>query len=398
MNRKPFAYYMILTSTLFLSAIGLIMVLSASSVHAYAIHGDSYYFFKRQLLWVALGLTIMFILARVNFQKLQRMAPCIAVLTLFLLLIVLIPGIGRKAGGANRWISLGLLSFQPSEIAKFAIILFAADLIARRKKYIDNLKAFLPLGLFTLVAAALILAQPDLGTAITICLAALIVLFLGGVRLRYILGLFSALVGAAAAFIFVEPYRYQRLLAFLNPWADVRGKGYQIIQSLLAFGSGGILGVGLGMSRQKFFYLPAAYTDFIYAIIGEETGIIGTLLIVFLYGVFAFYGLQIAYRCRSFFGRLLGSAIVILICLQALINMAAVTGLMPVTGIPLPLISFGGSSVVLTFLEIGILLNISLHYQTGAREGVYESSNSWWGDSRTHLSRSGTRRGSYRKR
>jgi cell division protein FtsW len=366
------------------------MILSASSVMAYAKEGDSYYYLKRQFLWALVGLAAMGIFSRFNYRNFRKLSVAGIILALFCLVLVLIPNIGRAAGGASRWLPLGPFSFQPSEFAKLAIILYVADVLTQRRREIHDLTQLLiPVVPVVGFASALVILQPDMGTAVAICFVSYVLVFLAGARLRHVFGLGVGGSLAALFFIFSEEYRRQRFIAFLNPWADPRKSGFQIIQSLLAFGSGGIRGLGFGMSRQKFFYLPAAHTDFIFAIIGEELGLIGTLFVVLMFAVLAITGMRIAFRSRDVFGRLLGSGITCMILSQALINMGAVTGILPVTGIPLPLLSFGGSSLVFTLCGIGILLNIA----TQEKGASYAGSDMRRGNRRTHLPWSSSGRG-----
>lgn len=354
----PSHYYILLGATIFLLLLGVIVVFSASSVMAYARFKDSYYFIKRQALWSLVGILGMYIFANLDYRRLKKLAVPGVICAVVLLGLVL--AVGKVAGGASRWLILGPLSVQPSELAKLAVILFAAQVYARKRNELGDLgDLIVPVGLVAGLIFGLVLLQPDLGTAFTIVLSVYILMFAGGAKLRHLLGMGSCGAIAIAIFIFSEDYRRQRFLAFLNPWADPRRSGYHIIQSLLALGTGGVKGVGLGMSRQKFGFLPAAHTDFVFPIIGEELGLAGTLLVVVLFGVLAYAGMRTAMKAPDKFGSLLATGITCLVLSQAIINMGAVTGILPITGIPLPLISFGGSSIVLTLSAIGIMLNIA---------------------------------------
>lgn len=353
-------YYWLLGATIVLLLFGLIMVFSASSVMAYATKGDSYYFVKRQILGVLVGLLVMGLVTNYDYRRLRRWSLPAVVLAACLLGIVLVPSIGREAGGASRWLMFGPFSFQPSELAKLALIVYAADVLtAKRNKLRELGELLVPVGPVVVLVFFLVLFQPDLGTAFVICFSVYVLMFVSGARWRHLIGLGTAGASAVFLFIFMEGYRLRRLTAFLNPWAEPRGSGFHIIQSLLALGSGGLRGVGLGMSRQKFFYLPAAHTDFVFPIIGEELGLLGTLFVVGLFFILACVGMRIALRNRDFFGKVLGAGITALIVGQAMINMGAVTGLLPITGIPLPLVSFGGSSIIFNLVGIGVLLNMS---------------------------------------
>ncbi|MCK4777805.1 MAG: putative lipid II flippase FtsW [Actinomycetia bacterium] len=374
----------ILIVSIILLLFGLIMVLSASSVVAYSWEKDSFYFLKRQIIWVIVGLGMMGFFANMDYRILRKFSLTSILLCNAFLVGVFIPGIGKSAGGAERWFSVGPVSFQPSEFAKIAIILFAADYLVKNREKLGDISTLYPLLLVSASTIGLILIQPDMGTAICICLVLLTMLFLSGLPFFYLfilgtLGSFLAFIAAIS-----ENYRKERLLAFLNPWDDPQGIGFQIIQSLLAFGSGGIFGLGIGASRQKFFYLPAAYTDFIFAIIGEELGLIGTGTVVILFFLFAYFGLRIAFQTKNDFARLVAAGITTLIVGQAVINMGAVTSALPVTGIPLPLISFGGSSLIFSMIAIGIILNIAMNRDKGKEQS--ESSSNRRRNSGTRLS------------
>lgn len=379
-------YYLLLGVVVLLLLFGTVMILSASSIIAYNRTGDSFYYLKRHLVAVLIGLSVMIVFSRLDYRKLRKFSLLPLVVALLLLLMVLVPGVGKVAGGSSRWLPFGFLNLQPSELAKLAIVFWAADILARKRKEIFDLKELLvPLAPVVAAFCLLVIAQPDLGTAIVICVTVFAMMFLAGARTRHIVGIGAVGLASAVFFVFSEEYRRQRLLAFLDPTADPQGKGFHIIQSLLAFGSGGLRGVGLGLSRQKFFYLPAAHTDFILAIIGEELGLVGTLGLVLLFTCLVYLGIRISLKSHDQFGRMLGAGITCMILTQALINMAAVTGLIPITGIPLPLISYGSSSLVFTLSGVGILLNISA--QTRRLTGVRgESSSLRRGNSRSHLS------------
>jgi cell division protein FtsW len=297
--------------------------------------------------------------SRLGYQRLRKYAWAVLLLSIGLLVLVLFPGIGRTAGGARRWIEVWGFTFQPSEFAKLAVVLFVADLLVRRKNDLKDLtQLIIPLSPLVIVVG-LIFCQPHLGNSFLICLTVLTMVYLAGANLGHMLGLgFSGAIITLLA-VLVSPYRRQRFFAFINPWDDSRNTGFHIIQSLLAFGSGGLTGLGLGMSHQKFFYLPAAHTDFIFAIIGEELGLIGTLCTVAAFAFLAYLGIKISLRCRDPFGRLLGSGIIFMIISQTVINMGAVTGVLPITGVPMPLVSYGGSALIFTLAGIGILLNIA---------------------------------------
>lgn len=375
-----------------LLAFGIVMIPSASSVVAYLGHNDSFFFLWRQLVYLILGVSLLFLFSKIDYRWLRKIAPLAMVGTLIALAMVLAPGFGREAGGASRWIELAGFKFQPSELAKLTFILYTADLLVRMGKKPIRLKALLKsLGIPFALVGGLIMAQPDLGTFLVIAVSVFSMLFLSGIRLRELAALAAAGVGGTLILIVVEPYRFARLTAFLDPWADPKKKGFQIIQSLLAFGSGGLHGVGLGLSRQKFGYLPAPYTDFIFAVIGEELGLPGTLAVVLIFLALALVIMAAVRRCRDPFARLLGGGIGAMIISQAVINMGAVTGMLPITGIPLPLISFGGTSLVLTLASIGILLNLTIQANNKKRGVKREDNDMRRRHGGPRLSRTGSR-------
>jgi cell division protein FtsW len=359
-----FEYTFLATVTLVLMAIGVVMVFSASSSTAVSADGqssgDAFFYLKRELVYAALGLVLMFGLARYDFTRLRKVAMTLMAIAIGLLVLVLIAGTSAK--GATRWLGVGSLTFQPSELAKIAIVIYTASVLYARPRLLRDLKTlFLPILGFPLVASLLILAQPDLGTAITIVLTLAGMLLIGGARLRHI-----AILGGSAgvlgfAFVAMAPYRMARMTAFLNPYADPQESGFQIIQSLVALGSGGLFGVGVGQSVQKFNYLPEAHTDMILSIVGEETGLMGVILVVSLYAAIAYIGFRIALKCDNLLGKYLAAGITSLLVSQAAVNLCAVTGLLPLTGIPLPIISYGGTSLVIILASIGILLNIAVN-------------------------------------
>jgi cell division protein FtsW len=343
------------------------MVYSASTASDLVNFSDSSHHLKRQLMWVGAGMAALLFARLVDYRKLTDLSWPLYFASVAALVLVLTP-LGVAKWGAQRWIDLGFTTIQPSEYAKLACVILTAYLLTRHhERKIDDREFWGRLFVSFAAVVGLVMLQPDMGTTISIAVAVFAVLFLGGIPWSLIGGMLVAagLVGGLA--IAVAPYRIARFTAFLDPWADPEGGGFQTIQAFLAFGSGGLDGVGLGMSRQKFFYLPAAHTDFIFAIIGEELGLIGTLAIVAAFGVFAYAGIRIALGARDEFGRLLAGGLTAMIITQAMMNMAAVTGLMPVTGIPLPLVSFGGSSMTFTMACIGLILSVSSNGSRGVR-------------------------------
>ncbi|HEV3472110.1 MAG TPA: putative lipid II flippase FtsW [Actinomycetota bacterium] len=352
-----------------LVVLGLIMILSASSVTSFATYGSSFLFFRKQLLWAVIGLVGFVFFARFDYRRLKGFGYLTYVGVVLLLLAVLIPGVGRVAGGSARWIGVGSFAIQPSEFAKLALVLFAADVFSRKDE--RTLKEFshtaLPMLPALAVLTVLVIAQPDLGTTVLLGLIGVGMLFVAGAPLRYIfpVGIAGAALAAVAAV--VEPYRRARLLAFLDPWKDPLETGYHTIQSLIALGSGGLFGVGLGASRQKWLYVPNAHTDFIYAILGEEMGLLGTVTVLGMFAFLIYLGIRVARTAPDRFGMLIAAGITIWIGSQALINMGAVTATLPVTGVPLPLVSFGGSSLVVSLVAMGIMTNIARAGKARAR-------------------------------
>ncbi len=341
--------------------LGLIMILSASSVSSFATYGSSFLFFNKQLLWAGIGLAGFVFFSRFDYRRLKGWGYLLLPAVGVLLVAVLIPGVGIVAGGSARWIGAGPLAFQPSELAKIALVLFLADVFSRKqepslRQLSHTLLPFVPVvgGL-----VLLIMMQPDMGTTMLLGAIGLGMLFVAGAPPAYLVPMTMVGAGAAAAAALSAEYRRERVLAFMDPWADPLNTGYHTIQSLIALGSGGWLGVGLGASRQKWSYIPNAHTDFIFAILGEETGLLGTVTVLGLFAFIMYLGVRVARHARDRFGMLVASGITIWIGVQALVNIGAVTATMPVTGVPLPLVSFGGSSLVVSLIAMGILTNIA---------------------------------------
>jgi cell division protein FtsW len=340
------------------------MILSASSVSSYTRYGSSFLFFERQLVWAALGVTGMFVASRIDYRRWRSGGWILMVLTLGGLVLVLHPSFGTRVGGSSRWLGFGSIRVQPSELAKLALLLVAADVCVRKQGKMTTLReVVLPLGVIAALVTGLIMLQPDLGTMLIIAMIVFVVIFVGGVPLP-LLGTIGLMGGVGAiGLALTEGYRRARLFNFLNPFADPLKAGYQSVQSLIALGSGGISGVGLGASRQKWLYVPNAHTDFIFSILGEELGLIGTLAVIALFVGLAYAGVRVARRAPDPFGRLVAIGITVWIVGQGIVNMGAVTGLLPITGVPLPLVSFGGSALVISLTAIGILANIARQEQ-----------------------------------
>lgn len=361
-ERKRGPDFFLFMAVLFLLTLGIVMVFSSSYVYAQTVFGDGAHFLRNQLLWTLLGIAGMVTVMKIDYQVFKRWAPQLMGLAVLLLILVIIPGIGISIKGSRRWLGFGPLTFQPSEIAKLAVVVFLARTLSAQPQRIKQFfKGFLPPLLAVGIVCGLILAQPDLGTAVTIAACAYLMLLAAGAKESHLVVL--ALLGIALVVLaaIVEPYRMERLTAFLNPWADPLDTGFQTIQSLYAVGSGGLLGVGLGEGRQKFLYLPEQHTDFIFAVLCEELGFIGASFVLLLFFVFMWRGLKIALKAPDNFGALLAVGITGMVIIQAIINIGVVTGCLPVTGITLPFISYGGSSLTLNLLGIGILLNVSTH-------------------------------------
>jgi len=343
-----------------LDVIGLVMVLSASSVTALRAYGSAWIFFERQLLWVGVGALLLAATMRVDYRVWRRLVVPLLSVTVVLLVLVLVPGLGISVGGSARWLGVGIVRIQPSELAKLAVVVFAADVLTRRADQMDSTRlTVVPVLLVFSVIALLVLVQPDLGTTLVLACIVMAVLFVAGVPLRVMVAV-TLLAGAATSLAgMAKSYRRGRLLCFLHPASDPGNACYQLQQSLVGLGSGHVTGVGLGASRAKWGFLPNAHTDFIFAIIGEEVGLIGSLLVVALFVAFAVLGVRAASRAPDRFGALLAAGITAWVVGQAFINIGAAIGTLPVTGVPLPFVSFGGSSLVIAMAATGILVNVA---------------------------------------
>jgi cell division protein FtsW len=352
--------YILLGAVLILLTLGGVMVLSASASEALAQHQSPYYFFERQMLWSVLGLVALAVASRFNYWNWARLSLWLYGLSVVLLLAVLVPHVGLDINGARRWIKVGPLVVQPSELAKLAMVVLFSWLLSRNQDRLgDFWHGLVPHILLAGLVLVLILAEPDLGTTVAVGTTFAVMVFAAGIRRRHIAGLALVALPALAWASLGEAYRRQRLLTFLDPWKHPLSSGFHTIQGLLALGSGGIFGVGLGHSLQAFGYLPEDYTDFIFAIVGEELGLIGTILVIALFAVVAWRGYRIALRAPDTFSALLALGLTTMVVAQAAINIGVVTATLPVTGITLPFISYGGSSLLLSLLDIGVLLNIS---------------------------------------
>ena len=355
----PVARYLLLGAAAFLTIFGLVMVYSASSISALVKEGSPYHFVLRQGVFVLIALVAAFAAARFDYRRFQgALGYQVWIGAIALLFVTLAYGVVR--GGARRWIPLGFFNLQPSELTKVACVLVAAILAVQWQRGKMETKTYLlRLGFFVGLPAAMIVFQPDLGTAIVMAAGVAIVLFLGGAELKWVYGSLVMLATFGVFAILIAPYRIARVTTAMDPWAQAQGKGYQAVQALLAFGTGGLRGVGLGLSRQKWFYLPEAHTDFVFAMVGEEVGLIGTLAVIAAFIIIVYAGILIAMGSRDPFGRLVAGALTGMLGLQAVLNMSAVTGLFAVTGKPLPFMSYGGSSVIVTMISVGMILSVS---------------------------------------
>jgi len=343
-----------------LCIIGLVMVGTASSVISINLFGSPWSIFIREVMWMAAGLLALTAAIRVDYRMIRRLSPILMVVTIVLLLVVLVPGVGVHVQGSSRWVGFGQFRVQPSEMMKLALVLFSADFIAHRLDEGSSERRIMgPLLLVTGLAGILILMQPDMGTAMVLGCIVITMLFVAGVRLGPVLKVLGIVASLALIFAVASPYRRERLVSFLDPSVHSSGSGYQVVQSLIGLGTGHLFGAGLGGGQQQWGFLPNAQTDFIFSVIGEELGFIGAALVLALLGAFVWLGIRTAMRAPDRFGGLLAVGLVAWVGSEALINIGAVVGVLPVTGIPLPFISFGGSSLVITMLAAGILINIA---------------------------------------
>jgi len=345
--------------TLGLVAFGLVMVYSATSASAAIGNGDPMSFLKRQAVYALIGVVLMAIASRFDYHRLRYLAPPLVLASLALCTAVLV--VGPAINGARRWFIIGPASFQPSELAKLALCLFAAAYLSRRRAPRTFGALLKPLWLLTAIFCGLIVVEPDLGTTITICGMMLALLLVAGVPVRLLTAATVLALGMGLLAIYMEPYRRARVFSFLDPWKDAQGAGFQIVQATIGIGSGGVTGAGLGEGVGKISYLPEAHTDMIFAVIGEELGLIGVSLVIGAFAVLAIAGFRIALRCQDPFGKLLAAGITALVSGQAAINLAAALGIAPLTGIPLPFVSYGGSSLIVLLASVGVLLNIAVN-------------------------------------
>lgn len=343
---------------------GLIMILSSSWVSAYEYHGSSFLYFTRQVVWALIGVAALLFMSRLQYRKTRVIGYVLLGVSIAGLVAVLIPGVGMRVNGSSRWLSFGFARVQPSELAKLGLLLVGAALLTRKGMRLRTFQDVLfPVGAIAALLGGLVMLQPDLGTTIVLGGITMTLLYLAGARMRVLAGLSAGTIAMTVMLALSEGYRRARLTVFTNPFADPLNAGYQAVQSQIALGTGGLFGVGLGASRQKWLYVPSAHTDFIFSIIGEEMGLLGTFAVLGLFGAFTYLGIRTARRAPDAYGRIVAGTITAWIAGQAFVNIGAVTGLLPITGIPLPLVSFGGSSLVITLAALGILINIARHEQ-----------------------------------
>jgi len=354
---KPTPDIILLATTLILLGLGVDMVYSASFVLAQST------FLVKQVIMAGIGVTVMIAFAALGYHWLERLSVPIMIVAVISLLAVLVPGMSADKYGAHRWLGMpGLLEFQPSEFTKLALIIYMSSWLARKGQHVKELgSGFVPFAMILLAVTVLIMAEPDMGTAVVVAITATFIFFVAGANLLHLAVIGLAGLLGFAYLVVVSGYRQDRLAAFLNPWQDSLGTGWHTIQTLIALGSGGVTGLGLGASRQKFYYVPNAHTDAIFAIIGEELGLVGAAVVILLFAVLAWRGFTIAMRAPDAFGRLLATGVTCVILVQALVNIAVVTNSVPYTGITLPFISYGGSSLVVTLAAVGLLLAVSRH-------------------------------------
>lgn len=354
--------YILLFSIITLVLFGLLMVYSSSSIWSEYKFNDSFHYVKYQGVFSIIGFILMIIISKTPYKLYYKYSNIILLISFILLILVLIPGIGSIRNGSRSWFGIGSFGIQPSEAAKISLIIFTSKYLSKSNNYIKSyIKGVFPILMIVFIFFGLIMLQPDLGTGLILVLSILSVLFISGVSYRFflsggILGLFGVIM-----LIMIAPYRMKRITSFINPWKDALGTGFQIIQSLYAIGPGGALGLGYLNSIQKHFYLPEPQTDFIFSVVAEEFGIMGAIIVVGLFMLLFYRGISISLRCQDSFGKYLSFGILFQIIIQAIMNLMVVVGLIPVTGVTLPFISYGGSSLLITLVEMGIILNISRH-------------------------------------
>ena len=354
MNKK------ILLSCIFLNIIGLIMIYSSSSIWAKYKFNDQFRYLKFQAIFMIVGLILIKIISKINLDYIKKKSNLLLITGLILLILVLIPGIGKVRNGSRSWFGIGSLGIQPSEFMKISLIIFTAKYLENNKRQMKNIKeGVLPILILTIIIFGLIMLEPDLGTGVIITVTIIAMLFISGVKINFFVGIGILGLLGIAVLIIIAPYRVNRILSFINPWKDPLGTGFQIIQSLYAIGPGSLFGLGLGNSRQKHFYLPEPQTDFIFSIICEELGFVGASIVVILFALITFEGFKTARKNTNLFKKYLAFGITFSLAFQSSLNLMVVVGLIPVTGVTLPFLSYGGSSLLISMISIGLLLNTS---------------------------------------
>ncbi len=358
-QKKQGGDYVLIIAVVLLAVVGTVFIYSASNYSALATYNDAFYFVKKQLIGICLGVIAMIVTCNIDYNKIKKANVIVAIICFVTLLLVFVKGVGVEMYGAKRWIGLGAFTIQPSEIAKFSLILFSATYVSKNPQKIKSFVGILPILLYGIAICLLIILEPNM--SITVCVATLMVtiLFASGMKIKHALILLIPALILGVVLIIIEPYRLSRLGAFLNPWSNPKGEGYQLLQSLYALGSGGWFGVGLFNSRQKYAFLPFAESDFILSVIGEEIGFVGLIFFFLLLGVIIFRGLKIASKSKNIFGFIMAVGITMIFGIQTVVNALVVTGSIPPTGLPLPLVSSGNTSIIIFMAEMGILFNIS---------------------------------------
>lgn len=358
--------YMLFFVTVLLVAIGITMCYSATAILASEHFDNAYYFLKKTAIFTVVGFIFMLIATNIPYIYYKKFVYPILALFLLLTALVFVPGIGKSVGGATRWIRIAFFNFQPSEMLKIATIVFMAYSLEKKEKRLGEFgMGFAFHIVFLILISSFVLVQRDFGSAMTIIATGMLMMMVAGIRWIYLASWLVALVPVAVWLIIAEPYRLKRIVAFLNPWQDQYGAGFQVIQSLIAFNQGGWFGKGLGQGQQKLFYLPEAHTDFIFSVIGEELGLMGIVAIIALFGVFCYRGISIAMKSTDVFARYLVIGLTSLICLEAVLNMGVVMALLPPKGMTLPLISYGGSSLISSLVVVGMILSVSIYGRGG---------------------------------
>ena len=362
MPRKLVPDMWLFAAVVALVSVGVVMVYSASAIIAADRFHDPYFFLKKQLFWAVLGFGCLWAAMTLNYRILERIMLPLLVVSLVLLVLVLVPPFSQEINGTRRWFRWGPVSFQPAELAKFSLVVYLAHFLTRRREVVESFwLGLLPPLLVAGSMAGLVLLQPDMGSSLTLVVLVFCLLFLAGGRVRQMTLVAASALPLLAVAIYMAPYRLKRIMTFLDPWADPRGSGFQIIQSYLALGSGGLFGRGLGESKQKLFYLPEPHTDFIFAVLGEELGLLGAVFVIGLFGLLIWRGIRIGLGAPDPFGALLALGLTALLACQTLVNLGVVTGALPTKGLPLPFISFGGSALIMAMVSVGVLLNLSQH-------------------------------------